>query len=1002
MKRSLLVMALSIFACMCQAGTDVSGFQVFHIRYLQSPSNHDGVWTVRKPAGPGKPYIFTGPKGVVINSLKDRDRLLKEVVRASKNPPIITSSDLAEDAKLRKIGSRLVINLVLNESATRRMADFTRKNVGATMGAFLNGRLINLAGIMEPIVRGRIEVSGIRDAKEREQLIAGINRSRRLALGQTAKTTGGQEQVKPQPATAALSPPLITPKGKGVVHQENEFRYVEGKGAGFTQVYGTIHSDVRWTYAKSPYLVTENVYVAEDGSLTIEPGVTIKFVRNPDATLGDTRIGLTLKGRFSAEGTPNKRIVFTSASKNPRPFSEWSGISLCSYSPSILTWAVVRYGGSVHISVCALVAHCVFEHCHSGVWMTNWMGPSAIAEVRNNVCAYGAYSGVRCQGTQPYSFALDNIMYQNGDGVDCWGGAAAYLDYNLLFGNMMQYKESAIPGPHDLEVDPRFVEPSRSNYRLAADSPARGAGSDGGDIGLCEDKWSKESARLEKARFLGNGAMELWMQAVRAHSQRSSDSTSLCERALRKKMDPTLRDRITCYLADEYRQRGQNDRAEALLNDVLRRSKLEHLRDLARRHLARIHADREDYDGAMGILRQTKWPQSQTWKEHDMPEYQAMVGRTDEALAELAKTAKREAYGHIILTLQDIISKAIKMNHPDTAKAMLAGFEKYPMCTEAAATRLRVAYTLRDAKRCEEALELLKENDSKDPLNAVATESLFAMAELLRSCLGKGDDADQVLAKLVTNYIAEDEFVLKGREMLKTNPPPVPKNKLILLDESQNESSVFNRGNSGQWIGARLLFDAGFVVHTNGRYGSIVRKGIPTPDVMSRYGLIIMNNTYRTTTSPPLPDALIDNLVSYVEGGGSLMVIAGGFSLWGGREVEFYNPLMKRFGIGFAERSELPRASAPARAVSGGPIGEPFDFHPEYGVEVMPDGGTVLAYYGSLPIAVVKNYGLGKIVALGTGMGFLNANLADNSPKTSGINKKAFVRFVSYALSCHD
>lgn len=88
--------------------------------------------------------------------------------------------------------------------------------------------------------------------------------------------------------------------------------------------------------------------------------------------------------------------------------------------------------------------------------------------------------------------------------------------------------------------------------------------------------------------------------------------------------------------------------------------------------------------------------------------------------------------------------------------------------------------------------------------------------------------------------------------------------------------------------------------------------------------------------------------------------------------------------------------------MSGGPIGEPFDFHPEYGVEVMPDGGTVLAYYGSLPIAVVKNYGLGKIVALGTGMGFLNANLADNSPKTSGINKKAFVRFVSYALSCHD
>ena len=38
-------------------------------------------------------------------------------------------------------------------------------------------------------------------------------------------------------------------------------------------------------------------------------------------------------------------------------------------------------------------------------------------------------------------------------------------------------------GPTDLEVDPQFVDAVSGNYRLASDSPLRGAGKDGLNIG---------------------------------------------------------------------------------------------------------------------------------------------------------------------------------------------------------------------------------------------------------------------------------------------------------------------------------------------------------------------------------------------------------------------------------------------------------------------------------------------------------------------------------------
>ncbi|MCF7918660.1 MAG: right-handed parallel beta-helix repeat-containing protein [Candidatus Cloacimonetes bacterium] len=67
---------------------------------------------------------------------------------------------------------------------------------------------------------------------------------------------------------------------------------------------GTINTDTTWELAESPYVVQSNITVIDSVTLTIEPGVIVKF------DIGDIR--LEIQGTLSAEGTENDNIYFTS------------------------------------------------------------------------------------------------------------------------------------------------------------------------------------------------------------------------------------------------------------------------------------------------------------------------------------------------------------------------------------------------------------------------------------------------------------------------------------------------------------------------------------------------------------------------------------------------------------------------------------------------------------------------------------------------------------------
>ena len=119
-----------------------------------------------------------------------------------------------------------------------------------------------------------------------------------------------------------------------------------------TNVSGIISSNVTWTVNGSPYIVTGNILVNTGVTLTIEPGVTIKF---------NALKGLQINGGLIAEGTSNNNITFTSNASVPDS-GDWSYIYFSDSSMSALFDSQGNYiGGSI-------LKYCTIEYAGSGTY----------------------------------------------------------------------------------------------------------------------------------------------------------------------------------------------------------------------------------------------------------------------------------------------------------------------------------------------------------------------------------------------------------------------------------------------------------------------------------------------------------------------------------------------------------------------------------------------------------------------------------------------------------
>ena len=116
-----------------------------------------------------------------------------------------------------------------------------------------------------------------------------------------------------------------------------------------TNVGGPIFEDTTWTKEGNPYIVIDTIDIWSGVTLTIEPGVDVRF---------NSGKRLLITGNLIAIGTETEPISFTSNLPNPQP-GDWGNIEFSEDAPStqvdpsgeyisgsILKYCIVEYAGN--------------------------------------------------------------------------------------------------------------------------------------------------------------------------------------------------------------------------------------------------------------------------------------------------------------------------------------------------------------------------------------------------------------------------------------------------------------------------------------------------------------------------------------------------------------------------------------------------------------------------------------------------------------------------------
>lgn len=220
-----------------------------------------------------------------------------------------------------------------------------------------------------------------------------------------------------------------------------------GPGAA-TEVSGAITSDTTWTLSNSPYIVVGDVVVNSGITLTIEPGVVVKYNSS----------NLQINGTLIARGTSNDPIVFTSNKTTPVT-GDWGYIFFDDSSTdatydvngnymggSILEYCLVEYAGGVSVSDNGAVrmnnAHPFINYCiirnnkASGIMAWDMTEPLKITNntISNNI-APNSGGGIYVSGGTTTIY--NNTIINNKAGGGGGGGIAVINNIATISNNIL-------------------------------------------------------------------------------------------------------------------------------------------------------------------------------------------------------------------------------------------------------------------------------------------------------------------------------------------------------------------------------------------------------------------------------------------------------------------------------------------------------------------------------------------------------------------------------------
>jgi parallel beta-helix repeat protein len=203
-----------------------------------------------------------------------------------------------------------------------------------------------------------------------------------------------------------------------------------------TRTGGQITGPTRWTKAGSPYIITSDVEVMPGATLTIDPGVVIRFKPN----LADQRgirpfdMELTVHGTLEANGADNDTIFFTSDAVEPT-WSDWAGIIVADAGGKAnLSRVAIEFA---HIGVQVIegrldIAHSSVRYCSERAINVH-RGHARIEQ--NYITGIGNFAGtgkgINLVGS-PDVQVLGNFVIGAQTGMSCEKGSDAKITNNLF------------------------------------------------------------------------------------------------------------------------------------------------------------------------------------------------------------------------------------------------------------------------------------------------------------------------------------------------------------------------------------------------------------------------------------------------------------------------------------------------------------------------------------------------------------------------------------------
>jgi hypothetical protein len=221
----------------------------------------------------------------------------------------------------------------------------------------------------------------------------------------------------------------------------------------------TISTDTTWTLDNSPYIFTRDVIVEEGATLTIEPGVEVKFAAHRDDSEGGSDSSLSeliIYGGLNAIGTATNRIKFTSNADSPAA-GDWGGIKFTlygSYGPLLIYYSDIKYadigitGGSPYRRP-PLIDNCIISDSNTGIRGVG-MGDGSITITNSNI---GSSISVSSQG-----FGVTIINNLIGGGIflntqDVYGT----IKYNTITGGISRDSCSTGWCPSSLSIEYNYI-----------------------------------------------------------------------------------------------------------------------------------------------------------------------------------------------------------------------------------------------------------------------------------------------------------------------------------------------------------------------------------------------------------------------------------------------------------------------------------------------------------------------------------------------------------------